>query len=147
VTKLSETRDIELKLRNPAGLAFDISFAGGHKITVDGREGFGGHNIGPRPMQLLLASLASCTGMDVISILQKMRQPVEEYRIEAAAEEAEDHPKVFTSITIKHIITGKVDEGRLARAIELSDTKYCPASAMLRAVAQITTEYEIRQPQ
>ncbi len=97
-------------------------------------------------MQLLLASLASCTGMDVISILRKMRQPVEKYRIEAAAEEAEDHPKVFTSITIKHIVTGKVDEGRLAHAIELSDTKYCPASAMLGAVAQITTEYEIRQP-
>jgi len=137
---------IELKLCNPAGLAFDISFAGGHKITVDGREGFGGQDLGPRPMQLLLASLASCTGMDVISILQKMRQPVEEYHIEATAEEAEDHPKIFTSITIKHIVTGKVDEERLARAIELSDTKYCPASAMLGAVAQITTEYEIRQP-
>jgi len=143
---LSQAQSVELKLQNPSGLAFDISFASGHKITVDGGEEFGGQNLGPRPMQLLLASLASCTGMDVISILQKMRQPVEEYRIEVAAEEAEDHPKVFTSITIKHIITGKVDEGRLAHAIELSDTKYCPASAMLGAVAQITTEYEIRQP-
>ncbi len=111
---------MELKLRNPAGLAFDISFAGGHKITVDGREGFGGRKLGPRPMQLLLASLASCTGMDVVSILRKMRQPVEEYRIEVAAEEAEDHPKVFTSITIKHIVTGDMDEERLAHAIELS---------------------------
>lgn len=144
--KLSQTRDIELKLRHPAGLAFDINFASGHKITVDGGEEFGGQNLGPRPMQLLLASLASCTSMDVISILHKMRQPVEEYRIQVAAEQAEDHPKIFTSITIKHIVTGKVDEERLARAIELSDTKYCPASAMLRAVAQITTEYEIRQP-
>jgi len=146
VTKLSETRDIELKLRNPAGLAFDISFSSGHKITVDGGEEFGGQNLGPRPMQLLLASLAGCTSMDVISILHKMRQPVEEYRIEIAAEQAEDHPKVFTNITIKHIVTGKVDEKRLAHAIELSDTKYCPASAMLRSVAQITTEYEVHEP-
>ncbi len=74
---------IELKLCNPAGLAFDISFAGGHKITVDGREGFGGQDLGPRPMQLLLASLASCTGMDVISILQKMRQPVHQHHHQA----------------------------------------------------------------
>ncbi len=144
--KLSQTQTVELNLHQPTGLAFDISFASGHKITVDGREGFGGQNLGPRPMQLLLASLASCTGMDVISILQKMHQPVEEYRIEVAAEEAEDHPKVFTSITIRHIVTGKVDEGRLAHAIELSDTRYCPASAMLGAVARITTGYEIRQP-
>jgi len=143
---LSQARSVELKLQDPSGLAFDISFASGHKITVDGGEEFGGQNLGPRPMQLLLASLASCTSMDVISILHKMRQPVEEYRIQVTAEQAEDHPKVFTNITIKHIVTGKVDEERLSRAIELSDTKYCPASAMLGAVAQITTGYEIRQP-
>jgi len=59
VTELGHMEHIELKLCNPAGLAFDISFAGGHKITVDGREGFGGQDLGPRPMQLLLASLAS----------------------------------------------------------------------------------------
>ncbi len=143
---MSQARSVELKLQDPSGLAFDISFASGHKITVDGGEEFGGQNLGPRPMQLLLASLASCTSMDVISILHKMRQPVEEYRIQVTAEQAEDHPKVFTNITIKHIVTGKVDEERLSRAIELSDTKYCPASAMLGAVAQITTGYEIRQP-
>jgi len=143
---LSQAQSVELNLHQPTGLAFDINFASGHKMTVDGGEEFGGQNLGPRPMQLLLASLASCTSMDVISILHKMRQPVEEYRIEVAAEQAADHPKVFTSITIKHIVTGKVDEERLAHAIELSNTKYCPASAMLGAVAQITTEYKIRQP-
>jgi len=143
---LGQTQSVKLKLQDPSGLAFDISFASGHKITVDGAEEFGGQNLGPLPMQLLLASLAGCTGMDVISILRKMRQPVEEYHIEVTAEQAEDHPKVFTNITIKHIVTGKIDEKRLAHAIELSDTKYCPASAMLRSVAQITTEYEIRQP-
>ncbi len=143
---MGQTQSVKLKLQDPSGLAFDISFASGHKITVDGAEEFGGQNLGPLPMQLLLASLAGCTGMDVISILRKMRQPVEEYHIEVTAEQAEDHPKVFTNITIKHIVTGKIDEKRLAHAIELSDTKYCPASAMLRSVAQITTEYEIRQP-
>lgn len=143
---MSQAQSVELNLHQPTGLAFDISFASGHRIAVDGGEAFGGQNLGPRPMQLLLASLASCTGMDVVSILRKMRQPVEEYRIEVAAEQAKDHPKVFTSITIKHIVTGDVDEERLAHAIELSNIKYCPASAMLGAVAQITTEYEIRQP-
>ena len=142
---MGQTQSVKLKLQDPSGLAFDISFASGHKITVDGAEEFGGQNLGPLPMQLLLASLAGCTGMDVISILRKMRQPVEEYHIEVTAEQAEDHPKVFTNITIKHIVTGKIDEKRLAHAIELSDTKYCPASAMLRSVAQITTEYEVHE--
>jgi len=130
-------------LQDPSGLAFDVDFATGHQITVDGSEEFGGQDIGPRPMHLLLASLGACTGMDVISILRKMRQPVERYCLELEADQAQTHPKVFTSITIKHIVTGDVDEERLAHAIELSDTKYCPASAMLGAVAEITSEYEI----
>jgi len=143
---VADNTTVELTLHQPKGLSFDIDFATGQRIITDGAEQFGGQNLGPQPMHLLLAGLGGCTAMDVISILRKMRQPVERYRIEVTAEQAEDHPKVFTSITIKHIVTGNVDEERLAHAIELSDTKYCPASAMLGAVAQITTEYEIRQP-
>ncbi len=136
---------VGLTLQDAKGMAFEIGFATGHRITVDGAEQFGGQNLGARPMHLLLASLGACTAMDVISILRKMRQPVETYRVELEGKQAEEHPRVYTSITIKHIVTGDVDEERLAHAIELSNTKYCPAHAMLGTVAQINTEYQIRQ--
>ena len=142
---MAQDQPVELTLRDVNGLAFDIDFASAHRITADGGQEFGGQNLGPQPMQLLLASLGACTGMDVIAILRKMRQPVAGYRVEVKAKQADVHPKVFTNITIRHIVTGRVDEGRLAHAIELSHTKYCPATAMLGAVAQINTEYEIHQ--
>ena len=135
-----------LTLQDVEGMAFEIGFATGHRITVDGAEQFGGQNLGARPMHLLLASLGACTGMDIISILRKMRQPVEAYRVEVEGEQAEEHPRVYTSITIKHIVTGDVDEERLAHAIELSNTKYCSAMAMLGVIAKIKTEHEIRKP-
>ena len=142
---MADDGTVEVTLQDAEGIAFDIDFATGHRITVDGAEQFGGQNLGARPMHLLLASLGACTAMDVISILRKMRQPVKAYRIQVEGQRAEEHPKVFTSITIKHIVTGDVDEERLAHAIELSNTKYCSAHAMLGTVAQINTEYQIRQ--
>ncbi len=145
MTVATDDATVGLTLQDVEGMAFEIDFAGSHRITVDGAGQFGGQNLGPQPMHLLLAALGGCTGMDVISILRKMRQPVEAYRIEVEGEQAEEHPKVFTSITIKHIVTGDVDEERLVHAIELSNTKYCPAHAMLGTVAQINTEYQISQ--
>ena len=142
---MAPEQTVELTLRDTSGLALDIDFAAGHKITVDGAEEFGGRDLGPRPMHLLLASLGACTAMDVISILRKMRQPVESYHVQVAGECAQEHPKVFTSITVRHIVTGEVDEERLARAIELSETRYCPAHAMLGATAEIRSEYEIHR--
>jgi len=91
-----------------------------------------------------LVCLGACTGMDVISILRKMRQPVTDYQIEVSGERAEEHPKKYLRITIKHIIIGAVAADKLARAIELSDQTYCSVSANLRGVTEIISQYEIR---
>ena len=118
----------------------------GNKIILDSDERVGGKNRGPRPLQLMLMSLAGCTSMDVISILQKMRQDVKDFQCVITAERAEDHPKVYTKIHVEYIVTGDVSEERLQRAIELSEQVYCPAQAMLRPAVEITTSYTINRP-
>ena len=96
------------------------------------------------PMELLLVALGSCTGVDVISILQKKRQHVSDYRIEVSGERREDHPRAYTRLFVKHIVRGRgVSEQAVARAIELSDKKYCSVAATLRGAAEIVTSYEI----
>jgi putative redox protein len=102
---------------------------------------------GPQPMQLLLIGLCGCTGMDVISILQKKRQPFTGLRVQASAERADEHPKVYTKIHLEFVVTGDdVDAKAVERSIELSQTKYCPASAMLGEVAEITTSFRVEEP-
>jgi putative redox protein len=99
---------------------------------------------GMSPMEFLLASLAGCTAMDVIGILRKKRQKVTSYRVEVAGERAAEHPRVFTDITLRHVITGHdVADKAVRQAIELSEEKYCSAHAMLSKAAKISTTYEI----
>src|SRR5437868_15505002 len=96
------------------------------------------------PMELILLALGSCTGVDVISILKKKRQQVTDYRIEVNGERREEHPRAYTRLFVKHIVRGHdVSEEAVARAIELSDSKYCSVAATLRGSAQIVTSYEI----
>jgi putative redox protein len=95
------------------------------------------------PMELLLLAVGGCTGVDVISILKKKRQHVTDYRIEVSGERRDQFPKGFTRLFIKHIVRGHgVAEQAVARAIELSETKYCSVAATLRGV-EIVTSYEI----
>lgn len=120
------------------GLAFTATGGSGHTITVDAASEHGGSERGPRPMELLLLGLGSCTAMDVMSLLRKMRQNVEAYTVELHADRAEAHPKVMTDITVTHVIRGRnFDLQLVRRAIELSATRYCPASAMLSKAATI----------
>jgi len=96
------------------------------------------------PMELVLLALGSCTGVDVISILKKKRQQVTGYSIEVAGERQAEFPRRYTQLTVKHIVRGhNVSEQAVARAIELSDTKYCSVAATLRTGAKIVTSYEI----
>ena len=96
------------------------------------------------PMELLLLAVGGCTGVDVISILKKKRQDVTDYRIEVSGERRGEFPKGFTRLFIKHIVSGRgVSEQAVARAIELSETKYCSVAATLRGSAEIVTSYEI----
>ncbi len=119
------------------GLEFSV-LQDGHEFTIDGSPEFGGHDRGPRPKNLLLSALAGCTGMDVVSILSKMR--IEDYslKILASGEYTDEHPKVFRTLHIEFVFTGAdLPRGKLERAVELSQEKYCGVSAMLRHTAEI----------
>jgi putative redox protein len=114
------------------------------KILFDSDESVGGHNQGFRPVELLLVGLAGCTAMDVISILKKKQQVVTGFEVAVEGLQAADHPKYFTDITVVYRVIGhNVDPKAVDRAIELSETKYCSVSAMLRAKANVTHRIEI----
>ncbi len=127
------------------GMSFDADFVTGHRVTFDAAAEEGGGNRGPRPTQMLLACFAACAAMDVVSILRRMREPVEGYRLVVEGERATEHPRVFTRIRITHMLAGDINEERLAHAIELSDERYCSVGAMLRQVAAIETTFEVQR--
>src|SRR5579862_5368776 len=106
-----------------SGLHFEATDDGGSTISMDSNPD--GQPEGMSPMQIMLASLGGCTGMDVISILRKKRQQVSEYRIEVSGVQATEHPHVFTDITVRHVVTGAgISEEAVRHAIELSEDKY-----------------------
>ena len=126
------------------GLQFTVETASGHAFVVDGSPDAGGRDTGPRPMELLAASVAACTAMDVISILRKMQQKVTGLTVHVSGERAEEHPKRFLSLHVEFTVTGYgLVQERVAHAIELSDTKYCAVMASLRPGMPITTSFTI----
>ncbi len=102
-----------------------------------------GEDSAPGPRETLLAALAGCTSMDVVSILRKKRQRAAAYEIAISAASAEEHPRVFTDITIEHRVGGAVEAEALRRSIELSATRYCPVSAMLSKATTIEHRYRL----
>lgn len=126
------------------GMQFVVETGSGHSFTIDSVPDAGGNDTGPRPFELLAAGMAGCTGMDVISILRTMRQKPTGLKVHVTSERATEHPKKFVSIHIEYTVTGyNLSEDRVARAIELSETKYCPAMAALRPSTPITSSYTI----
>ena len=103
---------------------------GGDRIFIDGEE----ISIGVRPTEALLAALGTCTAFDVVSILEKRRTPVESYRIELEGERAEEHPRRFTKILVRHVVSGEgIMEESLERAVSLSHEKYCSVANSLNS--------------
>lgn len=128
------------------GMQFVAEAGSSHTVTLDAAEHAGGRGTGFVPMEMLLVGLAGCTGMDVIAILRKKHQQVTGYEVRVRGERAEDHPMVFTTITVEHIVTGHaVNPQAVARAIELSATKYCGAGAMLGKTAALTHTFRIME--
>jgi putative redox protein len=116
----------------------------GHTVVMDGPPDLGGRNLGPRPMEMLLLGVGGCSGFDVVDILQKGRQAVEDCVIEIEAVRAETNPKVFTRIVMRYIVKGRgLDLGKVERAVQLSAEKYCSASIMLGKTAEMVHEIEI----
>ena len=135
---------MKTKVRWRDGASFTAETESGHAIVLDGPPDFGGMNMGPRPMELLLTGLGGCTAFDVVMMLQKSRQDIYDCTVDIDAERASDEPKVFTNIHIQFTVYGHdLADKQVARAVELSATRYCSASIMLGKTAQITHAYTI----
>lgn len=120
-------------------MRFNATSGSGHAIVLDTNVADGGEDSGPSPMEALLMALAGCTGMDVISTLRKMRQPVNGYEIRVHGMRADNHPRVYTDISVEHIVTGRgVNRAAVERAVQLSETTYCGVGATLSKTAQVT---------
>lgn len=128
------------------GMAFMAEADSGHGIMLDGSPEIGGRNLGARPMEMVLMGLGGCTAIDVMVILGKQRQPVEDCWIELDAERADvAAPKVFTKIHVHYVVKGSgLDPKQVERAVKLSADKYCSVSAMLKNSVDITYDFEIR---
>lgn len=125
------------------GMEFVGHTPSGHAIPLDVHEDAGGTDSAARPAELTLVALGGCTGMDVVSILRKMRVPFEDFEVEVRADKAEEHPKVWTRIEVIYRITGDVPEDKFVKAINLSQERYCSVSAMLRKAVPLSFRHEI----
>jgi len=124
-------------------MAFEAE-VNGHKIIIDAAEPVGGENRGPRPKPLMLVALAGCTGMDVISILKKMRVEVEAFSVKVEGDLTEEHPKQFSQMRVIYEFKGKdLPMDKLEKAVNLSEERYCGVSAMYRKAFGITTGIKI----
>jgi putative redox protein len=112
-----------------------------HTLMMDGDEAIGGNDSGMRPKPLMLAALAGCTGIDVVSILNKMRVPFSDFNVDVTAEMNDGTPKVFTAFhVIYKIKVAKTDRDKVVKAVTLSDERYCGVSAMYKSFATVTHE-------
>ena len=121
------------------GISFTADI-NGHKIIMDTADE-GGHNLGPSPKKLMLASLSGCTGIDVVSILNKMKVPFSEFSIDTDASLTDNHPKIYKKVTITYKIRiDEKDRHKMQKAVRLSKEKYCGVNAMFTAFAKVESE-------
>lgn len=134
---------INLKRLNDA-VHFEGINAHGNTIHMDGSEAIGGEGKGVRPMELLLFGIASCSGIDIVSLLKKMRQNLEDIQVEVTGEREEGAvPAVFTDIHVHYKIFGDVKEDKAQKAVKMSMEQYCSVSKMIEKAAKITYSVEV----
>jgi putative redox protein len=126
------------------GLAFEGENAWGHRVRTDAPASAGGAQSGARPTELLLYGIAGCTGIDIVRILDKQRQKVTDLRITVQGEQHEAYPRPFHSVRIHYVLRGEdLDETKVARAIGLSESKYCVVSQTVQQPTEVTTSFEV----
>lgn len=131
-------------VKNIQGVTFLGKADSNHWVTMDGPEDFGGSNAGTRPKELILLALGGCTGSDVAAILRKKRINLKNFYMNIEAEVSDEHPQVYTKINLEYVLEGKAIEPKdVERAIELSLTKYCSVTHMLRKSVEINHTYKI----
>ena len=125
-------------------MAFETEL-NGHKIIIDADEAVGGKNLGPRPKALMMVALAGCTGMDVISILKKMRVEVDSFNVRVEGNLTEEHPKQYDAMKLIYEFSGNnLEEEKLRKAIDLSMERYCGVSAVYKKAMQMSYEIVIK---
>jgi putative redox protein len=131
-------------IKQVEGCSFIGKADSNHWINIDTPKESFGSDAAARPMELVLIALGSCSGCDVVSILQKKQMQLKGFEIHLDAERSETYPKVFTKIHMEYVFYGEtINPVHVRRAIELSAEKYCSVSAMLKASVQITSSYKI----
>jgi putative redox protein len=132
------------KMKWAGGLKFEGTGAFGHKIVIDAAKKAGGEESGYKPTELLLFGMAGCAGIDVVRIMEKQRQKLTALEIEVVAHQNETYPKPFHTIEVKYIARGEnLDEKKLTKAIELSESKYCVVSQTVQNETKVVTSYRI----
>ena len=136
--------EVKIDWGGPDGMLFVAQTGTGHIAAMDGAPDGGGHNLAPRPMELLLVGTGGCTAYDVVLILKRGRHAIVGCSVKLIAERAEVDPKVFTKIHFVFTVTGRnLPRAAVERAIALSHEKYCSASIMMEKTAELTHSYEI----
>jgi len=126
------------------GMRFVATDSVGHSIVMDASKQVGGEGSGFSPLQLLLAALGGCTGIDIVDIMRKQRQQVDDLEIMVSGERVKEPPRVYSSVHVEYRVKGRnIEEKAVKRAIRLSEDKYCSVGAMLRAKARVTNSYTI----
>jgi putative redox protein len=125
------------------GMAFEADVYG-HKVIMDAPIAGGGQDLGSSPKKLQLVALSGCTGMDVVSILQKMRVDIEKLNIEVQGDVADEHPKYYTKMHVIYEFTGKnLPMDKLEKAVKMSEETYCGVEALYRKAIEVTSEIKI----
>ena len=136
--------EVKVSWNGPSGMSFRAETGSGHMVTMDGAPDGGGHNLAPRPMEMVLAGTGGCSAYDVVLILKRSREDVRGCEVTLQAERADTDPKVFTKINFHFTVTGHaLKPTAVERAVRLSHEKYCSASIMLAKTAEITHSFEI----
>ena len=137
-------KEISIQAKYETAMQFDVTSSSGHHVTLDNVTQPGSEHVGFSPMEMLLVALAGCTGINVITILQKKQQQVTAYEMQVHGILTEEFPKIFLEITVEHFLTGhNIKPESVARSIELSEKRYCGVSVMLSKTAKISHTFEI----
>ncbi|MFO7548760.1 MAG: GNAT family N-acetyltransferase [Acidimicrobiia bacterium] len=138
--------DLVTTATHRSGRRFEVSTASGHTFPVEGKPDEPAPTAGPGPMELMLVSLATCSGVTLADLLPRMRQPVDALEVRVAGDRAPTPPRVWTEIHVTYRVRGACDDARIRRAVEMAEGKYCSASVMLSRVAKLTGSIEVIRP-